>query len=310
MEQAWHRFEYTLTGPDFTNPREVRYRIRKIYGEAEWSPNARFSMTFGLQRSELLLDEARALLNPSRTFTLGSYGRVSPRVAWVWRPREGDTLKGLYSEGFRNPTLFERFSEDDGLAFIDNPNLRLEALQSGAVLWLRDWGRGWSSHVGLSALRWTDAIQAVDLDAIHQQFQNAREELRDRSLELEVRHRKGGWDVLAHAASHRWSAAGQEVDNAAKSQFGLRAIRTLGAWSFAGEWRGVGSRSLEGYGRIPFQSTLRASVRWESSSTSVQFTAEDLLDARPHQWVAPEYAPVRRLDSDGRQVRMEIGWRF
>lgn len=310
LEQAWHRFEYTLTGPDSINPREVRYRIRKLYGEAEWSPDARFSVTLGVQRSDLLLDEGRSHLDPSRTFTLGSYGRFSPRLAWVWRPREGDTWKGLYSEGFRNPTVFERFSEDDGLSFVDNPNLGLEALRSGAILWLRDWGKGWSTHVGLSALRWTEAIRAVDLDSIHQQFQNDPEGLRDRSLEVQVRHRKGAWDVLALGAIHQWSRAGQEVDNAARSQVGLRVIRTHGAWSFAGEWRGVGPRSLEGYGRIPFQSTLRASVRWERGAAHLQITGEDLLDAKPQQWVAPDYAPIRRLEADGRQVRLDLGWRF
>lgn len=310
LEQSWHRFEVTTAGPDILDLREIRYRIRKFYGEAEWSPQARFSLTLGLQRSELLLDEGRSPTNPDAVYTLGDYGRMSPRLAIVWRPREGDTLKGLYSEGVRNPTLFERLTGDDSGSFLENPDLRLESLRSASVLWLRDWSKGWTTHAGISTLRWVDAIRAVDLSPSQQQFQNAPETIAGTILEGQVRWRRGAWDVLAQGAVNRWRQGGSTLDNASGSQVGLRTIWTRGAWSVAGEWRGVGSRDLQDEGRIPFQSTLRASFRWERSATHLQFTVEDLLDARPHQWVAPEYVPVRRIEADGRRFRVDLGVRF
>jgi iron complex outermembrane receptor protein len=310
LDQAWHRFDYTLTGPDYRSPREIKYRVRKIYAEAEWAPSASLGITLGAQRSELFLDQGRALINPDRVFTLGRYGRTSPRLALVWRPQAGDTLKALYSEGFRNPTIFERFPEDDGLSYLDNPALRLESLRSMGLLWRRDWGSGWHGQAGLTALRWTDAIRAVDLDEQHQQYQNVAEPLKATIAEAELGWRRAAWDVRWHWAWNRWRQGSLELDNAARSQAGLRVIWHRGAWSLAGEWRGVGARSLQDYGQIPFQSTLRMSVRWERGTLHLQATGEDLLDRRPEEWVAPEYYPVRRISGDGRQARLDLGWRF
>lgn len=310
VEQAWHRFKYTLSGPGTEVPREIWYRIRKVYGEAEWAPSASLGVTFGLQRSELLLDEARSLADPSRTFTLGTYGRWSPRLAGVWRPTETDTLKGLYSEGIRNPTLFERFSEDDGLAFVDNPGLALESLRSGGVLWLRDWGRGWRSHLGVHTLRWSNAIRAVDLSPTLQQFQNDPAELRGQVVEAQLHRRRGAWDWTFQLARNRWTRQGGAVDNAADLQAGLRLIWSGEGATLAGEWRGVGARELAGAGRIPFQHQLRASARWEGDLWVVQVTGEDLLDRRPHQWVAVDYDPVRRIPGEGRRLVVSFGWKL
>ncbi len=83
FEQGWHRFRYTLFSPGSENPRQIDYRIRKAYGESEWSPSASFILTLGLQYSELLLDRGRALRNPSRTFVLGRYGGLSAGAAGV-----------------------------------------------------------------------------------------------------------------------------------------------------------------------------------------------------------------------------------
>jgi iron complex outermembrane receptor protein len=62
--------------------------------------------------------------------------RVTPKVAAVWRPTASDTVKAVYSEGFRAPTAAEAFFED-GTDFLANPGLRPEVVRSGEALYER-----------------------------------------------------------------------------------------------------------------------------------------------------------------------------
>jgi len=60
--------------------------------------------------------------------------RLTPRVALVWQVGASDTLKAIYSEGFRTPTVVEAFYED-GTDFLANPDLRPERTISGEVVY-------------------------------------------------------------------------------------------------------------------------------------------------------------------------------
>ena len=51
---------------------------------------------------------------------------VSPRAALIFKPVPKTDLKLLYSRGFRNPSTWNMFYDDDGLTQIANPGLRPE----------------------------------------------------------------------------------------------------------------------------------------------------------------------------------------
>lgn len=65
--------------------------------------------------------------------------RLTPRGAAVWHPTTGDTLKALYTEGFRAPSASEAFF-DDTLDFIPNLGLVPETARSGELVWERRFG--------------------------------------------------------------------------------------------------------------------------------------------------------------------------
>jgi outer membrane receptor protein involved in Fe transport len=60
--------------------------------------------------------------------------RLTPRVALLWQVGASDTLKAIYSEGFRAPTVVEAYFED-GTDFLANPDLKPERTISGEVVY-------------------------------------------------------------------------------------------------------------------------------------------------------------------------------
>jgi iron complex outermembrane receptor protein len=60
--------------------------------------------------------------------------RLTPRVALLWQVGESDTLKAIYSEGFRTPTVVEAYFED-GTDFLPNPDLKPERVVSAEVVY-------------------------------------------------------------------------------------------------------------------------------------------------------------------------------
>ena len=90
--------------------------------------------------------------------------RLTPRVAAVLSPGKADTLKLLYSEGFRAPTAAEAFFED-GTDFLASPDLRPEVARSAEVIWEHRAG-AWAT-ASLSAFRtvYLDLVEFVTVPA-------------------------------------------------------------------------------------------------------------------------------------------------
>src|SRR4030067_402039 len=51
------------------------------------------------------------------------------KLAGVWQATRDDTLKAVYSEGFRAPTAAEAFFADD-VVYVANPDLKPETVRS------------------------------------------------------------------------------------------------------------------------------------------------------------------------------------
>jgi len=87
--------------------------------------------------------------------------RITPRLAAVWQAGRHDTLKALYTEGFRAPAATEAFF-DDVTDFIANPSLRPELARSGELVWERRAPGGFALS---GSLFWTayDRLIAIGL---------------------------------------------------------------------------------------------------------------------------------------------------
>jgi iron complex outermembrane receptor protein len=57
-------------------------------------------------------------------------GTTNPRLAVVWTPRSGTTLKLLYGSAFRAPNVYETYYDDGGNSQVGNPALLPETIQT------------------------------------------------------------------------------------------------------------------------------------------------------------------------------------
>jgi outer membrane receptor protein involved in Fe transport len=90
--------------------------------------------------AELRLGHDLALHGGITLFSHSIFGdRFTPKVAAVWQPTALDTVKAIWSEGFRPPTFVEAFVED-GFHFLANPALRPETVQSAEVAYEHRFG--------------------------------------------------------------------------------------------------------------------------------------------------------------------------
>jgi len=67
---------------------------------------------------------------------------LNPRVALVYQPAAATTLKLLYNEGFRAPSMYELYYQDGGISAKANPNLRPEKIRSWELIWEQKLGPG------------------------------------------------------------------------------------------------------------------------------------------------------------------------
>jgi len=85
-------------------------------------------------------------------------GRVTPKGAAIWRSSKRDTLKAIYSEGFRAPSASEAFF-DDVIDYIPNLRLRPETVRSAELAWERRIGSSMSLYVNGFTARYGGLIR-------------------------------------------------------------------------------------------------------------------------------------------------------
>jgi len=152
--------------------------------------------------------------------------RVSPRVALFLDRADTYGVKLLYAEGFRNPSPFEGYFDDDDV-FEANPDLRAEVIRSGeAVLWGRPVP---GVSVRLSGFAWSaDQLieQELDVATGFLQFQN-RGTLRSRGIEAEASWRDArGWLAYGGATWARVEGGGGAEVAGAPALLGAGGVST------------------------------------------------------------------------------------
>jgi outer membrane receptor protein involved in Fe transport len=107
-----------------------------VFGELSLRPVRRFEFLGGLRYDNFRDADGRIVTSgaaqqfPTRTFNV-----VSPRLAARYQFMEAMALRGAYYEGFRAPTLAERYRSFESPTFrgLSNPDLEEERLRGGDV---------------------------------------------------------------------------------------------------------------------------------------------------------------------------------
>jgi len=301
----------------------VKYELGNTYAEGQWDPAPGLTLVGGLQFASWRPSSVEIVL-PGTTFKpeKENIQRLTPRFSLIWSPGPKYVLKLVYGQGFRFPTIFERYYTDMDMAMA-NPSLKPEVIDSLQAQWSRKWTPRMNSRLSASFFRVQDSIaQTTQGDA--QMFANADGDLKGSAVEAEASLRLGATELTGGAGWYEWRRSdatvfGQtysrtEMDNVSTWNGVLKAIHRRGAWSFAGEARFVSGREMEPEPGPIYDVhgnwTLRASIRFEASWGWAQLSGEDLTNSRRVDLVASEYAPITRMRADGRAAHLTLGVRF
>jgi iron complex outermembrane receptor protein len=314
-----HRFDglYLDAATNDTVGTSADYLIGNTYLEGTWQPSDQWTAVAGLQRADWIPGTITNTLDGvGRRLEKDSISRITPRLTLIWKPVAGDVWKLVFGQGFRFPTIFERYYTD-GTSQAANPGIQPEVLTSAQLSWSRKWGSSMTLHLAASSFTGRNIIVPGTTgqggDAAQEQYQNAGDTQKGSAVETELAWRSGETEVSGGAGWYRWTYLGQPMDNVTPWTAVAKAVQRFGTWSLAGEARYVDARQA-GVGpdmtRVPAAWTLRASARVDMDHAWLQATLEDLTNSRRQDLVGPEYAPVTWMRADGRALRVTLGFRL
>lgn len=293
---------------------QVSYGIGNTYLEANWQPSTTWNLVAGLQRADWIPNQIRNAVDGTwQDLDKRSISRLTPRFSFIWKPVPGDVVKVIFGQGFRFPTLFERYYTDAETQAA-NTAIDPEVVSSGQLSWSRKWTPALSTQITGSVFTIQHAIQPGTTTVegqVLEQYQNAPDSKLGKALEAELTWRHAGTEASAGAGYYDWTYQGAPLDNATRWTGVAKLVQHLGGLSLAGEARYVDGRQ-EGAGTptvasVPANWTLRGSARWEAAKWWAQVSLEDLANSRRRDLVGPEYAPVTWMEADGRAVRVTLG---
>jgi iron complex outermembrane receptor protein len=258
-------------------------------------------------------------------------GRVTPKAAAVWRPTRGDTLKLVYSEGFRAPSATEAFW-DDVLDYIPNLSLRPETVRAGEVAWERRVASGASLFASAFLAEYGDLIRVetiprpgldrppdpADPTDFRQQARNGGAFV-VRGAELGARLRLpgateayGGLVVQEATGAVPANTAEWTANVAVATRALWRPLRLAARAAFLGERRKDEAALAPGTDpTVGFQWRLDATAALEvpgARGLAVEAGVLNLLDATVLHPVPNDFAPLTEMPEPPRTFRLAVRW--
>ena len=142
---------------------QLHHAVERTSSQSD--PSLQGEMSSSYQRvNSWLLAELHALptlaLNAGLTLSNHSLfpSRLTPKAAAVWQPTGDDTLKAIWSNGFRPPTLLEALFHDN-TSFLANRELRPETVSSLELDYEHRFGKKASIGVDLFRNEYHDLIR-------------------------------------------------------------------------------------------------------------------------------------------------------
>jgi iron complex outermembrane receptor protein len=294
--------------------RHLRADYRAWYdGEAYFTGDFPFSNLSGYVQHE-------AALSSSLTLTLGvrhdrrsdAQPTTSPRAALLYSPSERRTVKLLYGEAFREPSVYERHYEDTD--FIPWPSLGREHVSTLEAVWeerFGSWLRGEVSvfYYDLSGL--IDTTLDEESGKLH--FENrASVTAPGAEAELEARLPSGAALYANYAYQRaRDGATDERLTNSPAHLLKLGGSSPLTARaSVMAELRWESARGTVYGGTTDAYALARAGVRVSPlARLDAWLTIENLFDARYATPGGFEHLQPS-IQQDGRTLRAGLGYRF
>ena len=189
--RADYRYRYvedTLFDDDFP------HNILSFYLQDEHQATEDLSVTFGIRWDEYS--------------TTGS--STNPRAAIIYNPIRSGTLKLLYGEAFRAPSVYEANYEEMDY-WEGNPDLKSEKIRTAEVVWEQRLSDELFGTVSVYSYKMSDLIDTVELPSSLFQYQNLTK-VRTSGLELELnaRLKMGLWGYANYSFQNAEHADSKE----------------------------------------------------------------------------------------------------
>lgn len=285
--------------------------------------------------------QAEARLGPDLTLSGGVtffahslFGnQFTPKLAAVWQPTSSDTVKAIWSTGFRPPTFVEALLQDQ-TTFLANPELAPERVTSLELVYEHRFSDVASVSASLFHNRYRDLIRFVVVPAPgldHPPDPNNPADFRQVAQNLESLAVTGG----EAAVTLRWREwlqgwAGlsvQQADSLARANF--PAVTASAALSTRAPWEPLllslrlattsgrdkeTTRLLPGQrSRVPATAVLTTSAALDvpgAAGLQVEVSLVNLLDSRAPNPAENTATPVSELPEAPRTLRADLRWRF
>jgi outer membrane receptor protein involved in Fe transport len=243
------------------------FSVESLFAQSEFQPMRSLSVTTGLRYDRY----ARAT------------STMNPRVAVVWHVDSANTLKVLYGQAFRLPTVFETGFEDASQNFVPSQNLQPEKLRQYEVVWEGRLTPEVLISVSPYRLHMTGLIkQQTNADTGISQYQNLSDVI-SKGVEVQADYRRsdGLWSYASYARQDARDVGLRMLNspvNLAKAGISTPTSRTLqGALELGYE---SGRKTIAGNetsGVMLANVTLSAALH---SSLRVSVTARNLMNTR------------------------------
>lgn len=259
------------------------------YLQDQWRLGERHTLNLGLR-----VDRVR-----------GFSTQASPRLALVYRPSDGESVKLMAGRAFRAPNLSERFYED-GYTQWANPDLQPERVATVEAGWERSVDRNLRIGASVYHYRMTDLIDYISVDDDFSQYRNASG-ANATGLDVDVeRRRQDGLRWRASASWVRTRSAGQALSNSPSWLLKGHLIWPLAdPWTLGLQAQAMARRSGPA-GDVPAWATLdlALSALWGGQTFTVRLI--NLTDAKH----ADPAWPVHDLERvPGERRRWVFTWR-
>ncbi len=257
--------------------------------------------------------------------------RLTPKLAAIWQPTLSDTVKAIYSEGFRAPTAAEAFFED-GATYLANPTLKPETVRSFELIYERRLGRVASLSASLFQNTYRNLIRFVSVLAPGAPpASQAPSDYRQMAQNVDAMRLRGGELGLRLAWSdllQGWAGlSAQSLDQSDRSNFpaltATFALSTRALWrpltlSVSGSAYSARSKDATvagggGSGPVPVALLFNVFATLDvpgARGLALECGIQNLFDAQALDPVPGDFAPVSSMVQPARTVRAGVRYRF
>lgn len=312
-EQSRHHFDGLSIGNntfDFIKTK-IGYDIGNSYLETQWRPINSWTFVAGLQLATWKARYAENVTPESASETeRDNISRVTPRLAIVWGPVDGHVIKFIYGQGFRLPTLMERYFTNFS-TIVSNPTLQPEVMDNIQGIWSSRWSSKIRTQIVFGYYLPRHVIEPVGGVSSPAKYENTPLNGKGKSVEAESVVTFGKTELSGGMGWYSLTYQGVEQEGLSRWNCVFKAIHRVRAMSLAAEARYVdGYASRATATSIPANWTLRTSARLDGQAYWLQVSVEDVTNSCRQSLVGKEFYPITWMESTGRTIRGTIGLRF